>query len=123
MSTIVHFDVGVENIDRAKAFYEKLFDWKIEKLPGPMEYYEIKTFDDEGNEKLGGGMTQRQDTNQHITNYVGVENIDDYIENVKQLGGKITTPKTLIPGFGFLAVCLDTENNTIGLWEEKDTAH
>jgi predicted enzyme related to lactoylglutathione lyase len=59
MSTIVHFNIGVEDIDRAKTFYEKLFDWKIEKLPGPMDYYEIKTFDDDGSESLGGGMAQR----------------------------------------------------------------
>jgi predicted enzyme related to lactoylglutathione lyase len=27
MSTIVHFDVPVDDIKRAKDFYEKLFDW------------------------------------------------------------------------------------------------
>lgn len=123
MSTIVHFDVGVDNIERAKDFYEKLFNWKIERMPGPMEYYGIKTFDDDSNESVGGGMAIRQDANQHITNYIGVKYIDEYIEKVKQLGGQIITPKTTIPGYGYLALCLDTENNAIGLWEIDETAH
>jgi predicted enzyme related to lactoylglutathione lyase len=37
MSTTVHFDVSVGDIKRAKDFYEKLFDWKIEKMQGPIK--------------------------------------------------------------------------------------
>ena len=39
MATIIHFDVSADNPMRAKGFYEKLFDWKFELLPGPMNYY------------------------------------------------------------------------------------
>jgi predicted enzyme related to lactoylglutathione lyase len=117
MPKIVHFDVPVDDINRAKKFYEKLFNWKIEKMPGPMEYYEITTTDEKGNDAVDGGMGIRGEPGQGIINYIGVSSVDDYIKKLKELGGKIIMEKTIIPGYGYLATFLDTENNVIGLWE------
>ena len=122
MPTIVHFDVPAEDVERAKKFYSELFDWKIERMPGPMEYYGITTTDEDGKEAVGGGMAKKEEQNDSITNYIGVPSIDEYIIKVEQLGGKIIMPKTPIPGFGYLAVCLDTENNKFGLWESDEKA-
>ena len=99
MSTIVHFDVPAEDIHRAKKFYEKLFDWKIEAVPGPMEYFNISTKDDKGNEAVGGGMGQRGQPDQKITNYIGVDSIDVYIKKVEELGGKIMMPKIFFKNY------------------------
>jgi uncharacterized protein len=33
MPTIVHFEIPVDDVDRAKKFYNDLFGWKIEKMP------------------------------------------------------------------------------------------
>jgi len=41
MPTIVHFDLPADDVERAKKFYEKLFDWKFDKVPMP--YYLIET--------------------------------------------------------------------------------
>ena len=35
MPTIVHFDLPVDDLERAKKFYEKLFDWKFNQVPMP----------------------------------------------------------------------------------------
>lgn len=55
MPTIVHFDVPADDIDRSKTFYKELFGWKIEKMPGEIEYYGISTFDENGKEGITGG--------------------------------------------------------------------
>jgi predicted enzyme related to lactoylglutathione lyase len=122
MSTIVHFDVPVDDIKRAKDFYEKLFDWKIEKMPGPMDYYGITTTDESGKVSIDGGMGIRGQPEQNIINYIGVSSIDEYIKKVEDLGGKIIMKKTTIPGYGYLATFLDTENNILGLWETDSKA-
>jgi predicted enzyme related to lactoylglutathione lyase len=122
MPTIVHFDIPVDNIDRAKKFYETLFDWKIEKVPGEMTYYLIETTDLDGQRNVGGGMSKRENTGQQITNFIGVTSIDEYMAKVKSLGGKILEPKTPIVGWGYLAVCQDTEDNTFGIWEDDESA-
>lgn len=47
--TIVHFDFAVDNIDRARKFYEKLFDWKFNQVPMPTPFFLIETKDLNGN--------------------------------------------------------------------------
>ena len=59
MTTIVHFDIAAEDIQRAKTFCEKLFNSKIEPIPGSMEYYKIATKDEKGKEGIAGGMGKR----------------------------------------------------------------
>ena len=122
MPTIVHFDIPADDIERAKSFYKELFNWKIEAVPGPMEYYEILTKKEDNEEGVAGGMGKRQQKGTGITNYIGVPSIDEYILKTQELGAKIIMPKTTIPGFGYLAVFLDTENNSLGLWETDPNA-
>jgi predicted enzyme related to lactoylglutathione lyase len=122
MPTIVHFDIPVESIARAKAFYETLFNWKIEKVPGDMQYFLIETTDLDGITSVGGGMSQRERPGQQITNFIGVPSIDEYLKKIEALGGEVLEPKTPIVGWGYLAVCLDTENNPFGLWEDDTSA-
>jgi predicted enzyme related to lactoylglutathione lyase len=122
MATIVHFEIPSDNIERSKKFYHELFEWKIDKWSGSdstMEYWMITTTDDKGNEALRGGMMKRQNPQQGITNFIGVDSIDDYSSKVQQLGGKIVVPKTPVSGMGFFAVCLDTENNSFAIWESS----
>ena len=120
MPSICHFNIPVDDIERARTFYTNLFGWGIERLPGPMDYYEIKTFTPDGEPTLGGGMAKRDDPHEGIVNYIDVSSVDNYCAKVTELGGKIVVPKMPVPGFGFLAVCLDTENNVFGLWESAE---
>jgi len=46
-----------------------------------------------------------------------VPSIDEYTVKVEKIGGKVVVPKTAVPGIGYFAVCLDTENNTFALPE------
>jgi predicted enzyme related to lactoylglutathione lyase len=46
-----------------------------------------------------------------------VDDIDKYMNSVKKYGGKMITPKLEVPGYGWLATCLDTEGNVFGLWQ------
>lgn len=129
MPTIVHFEIPSDNIERSRKFYNELFGWNIEKWPGnenmpsEMEYLMITTTDDKGNKAVGGGMMSRQNPQQQgITNYIDVKSVEEHSSKVEQLGGKVVMKKTPVPGMGYFAVCLDTENNTFALWETDDTA-
>ena len=123
MPTIVHFDVASDDLERAKRFYEALFNWKIESPPGMTDYYLIETTDLDGNKSVGGGLGKRGEPNQKITSYIGVNSVDDYSSKVEKLGGKVIQPKMTVPGWGYLAICIDTENNMFGLWQDDKNAH
>ena len=118
MSTVVHFEIPADDLGRAKNFYSTLFGWEINQVP-EMEYWMITT---SGEKAIGGGMMNRQDPHQQITNYIDVSSVDEYAAKIEKLGGKIVVPKMAVPGMGYYAVCLDTENNAFGLWEDDKNA-
>ena len=118
--TIVHFEIPAADVGKLKTFYEGVFGWKIDKYPGPMEYWMIQTVptDDKGmlqRPGVNGGMAKKEKTEQKPVNYISLENIDQSIENVKKLGGKIIMPKQQIPNVGYIAIATDPEGNQIGL--------
>jgi len=135
LSTIVHFEIPSDDIERAKKFYSDLFGWKIERWSGangsqltsaatgqPIEYWIVSTTDDKGNKALGGGMMKRQMPEHRITNYINVKSIDEYSSKVEKLGGKVVASKHAVPGMGYFALCLDTENNSFAIWETDQSA-
>lgn len=118
MATIVHFDISVDDTERARAFYQQLFGWKIEKF-GPMDYYMIQTSDLEGKPGLGGGMAKREaGSHAGVTNFIGVASMNKTLEQIAQLGGKVLSQPQPVPGYGTMALCMDTENNVFGIFEE-----
>lgn len=122
MPAIAHFDLPADDIDRAKEFYTELFDWKFEKVLGPMDYYFIETESLDGEKGVGGGMGLRGSPEQRITNFIEVASVEDYCTRVEKLGGTVLQPKMPVPDWGYLAVCMDTEENTFGLWEVDENA-
>lgn len=117
MPTIVHFEIPADDVERAKKFYTDLFGWEIKEIP--MEYWLITT---SGENHVDGGMMKRQNPDQQITNYIGVPSVDEYVTKVETLGGKVVAPKSPVPGEGYFAVCIDTENNVFALWEDDENA-
>ena len=67
-------------------------------------------------------MGKRGSPDQRIMNYFGVPDIEEYASRVTRLGGSMIMPKTLVPGYGYLAICTDTEGNAFGLWQENPGA-
>ena len=123
MAAIIHFDIPAENAERAQKFYQEVFDWKIEKLLGPMPYWLIETRDLTGEKSIGGGMSLRESTDAPgIINFIGVESLEQSVQRVEKMGGKIIQPIQSVPGWGRLVVCLDSEQNKIGLFEEHKSS-
>jgi predicted enzyme related to lactoylglutathione lyase len=127
MPTIVHFEIPSDNIEKSRKLYSELFSWNIEKwtgtesMPEGMEYWTVTTIDDKGNKSIGGGLMKRQNLQQQgITNYIDVRSVDEYAAKVERLG--VVVPKMPVKGMGYFAVCLDTENNTFGIWETNSDA-
>ena len=119
-ANIIWFEIPADDLERAKKFYSKLFGWKINPIPGMVDYWHIDTGGPDAS--LDGGMMARKMPGQTITNYVNVPSVTRYMAKVEKLGGKICMPKTAVPQMGFFAVCQDQENNTFALWEMNSKA-
>jgi predicted enzyme related to lactoylglutathione lyase len=123
MDKVVHFEIPVDDFERAQKFYKNVFGWRMDSLQG-MEYIMVGTtpVDENGMPKeigaINGGMMKRQQpiTSPVIT--IGVEDIESAIKNVKKMGGEIIRGKIQMGEFGYAAYFKDPEGNIIGLWQK-----
>lgn len=121
MPKIVHFEINAENPLRAKSFYETVFDWKIEKWEGPMEYWTIEAGKEE-EEGINGGLQKREEPDDQVFNYIQVSKVEDFKKKIEQFGGTIESPKIAVPGVGYFYMFKDTEGNKLGIMEEDENA-
>ncbi|MBT7902713.1 VOC family protein [Candidatus Woesearchaeota archaeon] len=120
MNKITHFEIPADNMERAKSFYEQVFDWKINKWEGSVEYWCIKM--GQGKDCLSGGlMSRKQGIGKHPINTIEVISIDEFLKKIELKGGEIITPKMTIDKIGFIAYFKDTEGNVMGILEKNKT--
>ena len=120
--TIVHFEIPADDVEKLRKFYSELFGWKIEKMPGPVEYWGIATVpvDEKGMPQrpgVNGGMMKKQNPEHKPVNYIAVESVDEYVKKIATLGGKVIVPKMEVPGIGWWALALDPEGNQFAIMQ------
>ena len=118
--TIVHFEIPADDVEKLRKFYSELFGWKIEKTPGPIDYWMIETIPVSEKETalhrgVNGGMMKRQNPEHRPVNYIAVESVDDYVKKIEALGGRILVAKMEVPGVGWWALALDPEGNQFAI--------
>ncbi len=117
---VVHFEINADDPLRAKKFYEDVFNWKIEKWEGPMEYWTIET-GEEGEEGIDGGLQKREQPEDQIFNYIKVSSVDDISKKIEESGGTLASPKITVQGVGDFYMFKDTEGNKLGIMQEDDS--
>jgi predicted enzyme related to lactoylglutathione lyase len=112
------FEIPVEDVSRAKAFYEKIFEIKMEEMEMPGMKYAMFPFSPMKG-KIAGGLVKSPMHTPGKTGSIVYLNANPDLQNVlnriEQAGGKITMPKTSIGQNGFMAFFTDTEGNSIAL--------
>jgi uncharacterized protein len=121
MSRVIHFEIAIDDPERAVAFYHEAFGWTIEKWNGPMDYWLIST-GASSEPGINGALTLRANSLAPIVNTVGVPSTDECLAKITAAGGKVLMPKTTIPGVGYLAYCQDTEGNPFGIMQSDENA-
>jgi predicted enzyme related to lactoylglutathione lyase len=117
MGRVVHFELPVANANRAKAFYEKVFGWVLEKQVGPWGTYLALHTGEETEPGISGAFAERQSESDTIVNTIDTSDIDDAIAKVESNGGEITFAKCPISGVGYLAYFVDPEGNQWGMMQ------
>jgi len=120
MPRISHFDIPADDPTRAQKFYAEVFDWKFDKWDGPMDYWMVKTGDNEVG--INGGLSKRMPGQMGITNTINVLSVDEFTKKIIEMGGQLIIPKMAIPKIGWFAQCTDTEGNAFGIIEMNEKA-
>jgi uncharacterized protein len=111
------FEIYVQDLDRAKKFYESVFQLKLEKLNSPG--MEIWSFPMDLNRWGAGGALVKMDGVPSGGNstlvYFSCDDCSIEESRVEKFGGRIHRNKTSIGEYGFISLVLDTEGNMFGL--------
>ncbi len=117
------FEIPATDFQKAKTFYEAIFDWKVE-VQGNEGAMALTTAADKDYNPIevggiNGGFYMRKSKEDHPSVGVETDSIDDTLKAVEQAGGKIVTPKHAIGEWGFMADFADPEGNVMTLWERQ----
>jgi predicted enzyme related to lactoylglutathione lyase len=115
------FEIYVQDLDRAKNFYESVFQFKLEKLNSPG--IEMWAFPVDMNCWGAGGALVRMDGVSSGGNstlaYFSCEDCSIEENRAAKFGGRIQRNKMSIGEYGFISLVFDTEGNMIGLHSLK----
>ena len=111
------FEIYVQDMARARKFYETVLGVQLEKLEGPdLEMWAFPMVMDEGG--TSGSLVRAAGVpsggNSTLV-YFGCEDCAAEASRVVPAGGKLEREKMSIGPYGFIALAYDTEGNMIGL--------
>ena len=115
------FEIATTDIERAKTFYEKVFECDFEFIELPNEKMYMFTGDGEAYGTMGCLTNTKENTpsTDGTIIYFNCEDADVEAGRIEAAGGKLIVQKTGIGEFGFIAQFIDTEGNRIGLHSRK----
>ncbi|MGQ0550767.1 MAG: VOC family protein [Armatimonadota bacterium] len=114
MAGFVHVEIPTKDLKRAKVFYGKVFGWNFTDFGK-----EYTLFRADGG--TGGGIykVKKVPTKPVVQAYIGVDNLDAKLKEIKAARGKVLKPKTEIPNMGWWASFADNQGTVLFLWEPR----
>lgn len=113
---VIWFEIYVQDMNRAKSFYESVFQAKLERLSTDLEMWAFPMIMD----KVGAGgalvkMEGYPSGGNSTIIYFSCADCAVEAARVTEAGGRIEKEKMSIGQYGFIAIACDTEGNMIGL--------
>lgn len=114
----VHVELATTDIDKAKTFYQSLFDWKLNDVAMGPEFTYTMIGVGEG---TGGGMMKHPMPGAPSAwlPYVLVDDVAAATAKAKSLGASVAKDVTEVPNAGSFSIIIDPTAAVIGLWQPK----
>ncbi|MGA7214715.1 MAG: VOC family protein [Terrimicrobiaceae bacterium] len=111
------FEIYVQDMERARGFYQKTFQATLERLEAPgAEFWAFPMQSD--NAGCAGALVKMEGKDSGVGGtivYFSCADCAVEASRAAQNGGRIHKEKMSIGQYGFIALILDTEGNMIGL--------
>src|SRR5690606_11669882 len=115
---VMWFEIYVQDMPRARKFYEAVFKCELQKLRDDEEI-EMYAFPmKEAGEGAAGCLAKMKDFNpkgNSVLVYFASEDCSIEEKRVEAAGGKLERPKMSIGEYGFISLALDPEGNMFGI--------
>ena len=111
---ICYLEIPANLAADAAGFYSRIFGWKVRtRGDGAL------AFDDPGGVSGTWVAAEDRTPGEQLRVYIMVDDIDAAVEQIAKEGGRVTTPKTPIPGGSAFAIFTDPVGVEFGLYEEQ----
>lgn len=114
----VHVELGTIDVDKAKLFYQSLFNWQLNdvEMGGGMTYTLIGV-----GEGTGGGMMKHPVPGAPSAwlPYVQVDDLVAATAKAKSLGATVMRDVTPVMDEGAFSIIVDPTGAALGLWQQK----
>jgi len=113
------FEIYVQNLPRAKEFYEMVFATELQQLNAPVQGIELWSFPmTQENYGAAGALVKMEDGpsggNSTLV-YFSCQDCSVEEGRVTAAGGRVERPKMSIGEYGFISLVRDPDGNMIGL--------
>jgi uncharacterized protein len=116
-NSVTHFEIYADEPEALAEFYRRLFGWRIDKALA-VDYFFIDTAPKGGGAAVQGGLLRRPiEGPRSWVHYVHVDSLDDTLNRVTDLGGKVVRAKAAVPKTGWYAVAEDPQGNIFALFQ------
>ncbi len=130
MGRLIHFEIHVNDMERAKKFYGEVFGWIFEDwtaFAGSPYWGAITGAETDAG--INGALMLRHGpppaAGQPVNGYVctlGVEDYDRTEAKILELGGMVALPKAALTGMAWQGYYLDPEGNIFGIHQSDVNA-
>ena len=120
MRKVGWFDIYVDDMERAQAFYETVLDTTLSPMDDPNDpAVQMRAFGDDFNSHGAGGALVKVEHARPGSGgsmvYFSCNDCAVEEDRVSAAGGAVVRPKFSIGEHGFVSIITDTEGNMIGL--------
>ncbi|HRZ33275.1 MAG TPA: VOC family protein [Flavobacterium sp.] len=123
-NVICWFELYVDDLERAKKFYSEVLGTPFHDMPSPegSDDLMMSCFSSSENQGVSGalvlmkGARTNNPGNMSTLIYFPCNDCSVEESRVEKAGGKVHCSKMSIGEHGFISLCIDTENNTFGLY-------
>ena len=112
----VHIELNTGDVSAAKAFYRKLFDWKLkDESMGPGKTYTLL----DAGQQPGGGMMLKPmpEAPTQWLPYVAVADVKKTISKAAQAGARVVVPYMEVGEYGSMGVFIDPTGAALAVWK------
>lgn len=114
-----HIELHTKDLKASRRFYEGIFGWTFQDIPGFETYAMFRTPGGLGG-GIDGGPNAEAPSKVGPILHIETDDIDALLTKIEKAGGKTIRPKTKISdAFGSYALFLDNAGNRLGLWSQS----
>jgi len=113
-----HIELKTTDLGKTRSFYESIFGWSFQVIPGFESYAMFQTPDGlDGGFDAGPNAEPPSELGPIL--HIEVDDVDAALRKIEQAGGSTLAGKTKISDeFGYYALFRDNVGNRLGLWSK-----